>query len=646
MTARHLAGLVLLASVVGSPASAACPPSCPLPGGGGAGQDCHAEFASTTLRLNFPPFDPARPRPRREIRCFDGDVGCDTDGVVNNECTFDANVCLLRSADPALPTCLPSATLSVTVAHAAVDPDLQALQTALAALLPHTADVCTTGQTLRVPLGGPPGGRRRGSKTLRLTTVTAAGTDIDRLKLTCVPRDWPSHGYNHANHRATPLETTLGPANAATLQLEWAVDLQQLTGLPANGVTSTPTVGGNTVYVTSWNGRVYALNRANGNVRWQYDTGSGSTTGGFIGVQSTAVLTPDGRVLVGDSVATVHCLNARTGRFLWQRSIGDPSIDHVWSSPQTANGRVFVGIASHNDNPCTQGRLVALDLDTGTPLWTLKTVPDRICTTDTAIACTTDADCGGAPGSCVQARGAGVTATVAIDPGGEAVYMNTVGCFTFPSVGDSDTIFKLDAATGSVTWKQRVQPPEQFGATFYHDFGFLNGPLLVSSVTGALVASGSKDGSLYALDPDDGSVVWSRAVLPTPVTPAFAGFGLFNAAVAFADQRFYAALYEFAPPTVPAPKHLQAFTISGGNTVWEDDIGRSWGSAAVGGGLVFVGTQTANEFYVYDAALGTRLKTFTMPSTVSSGASIVDGTVYVGYGVFGAPGGVRAYALP
>jgi hypothetical protein len=41
--------------------------------------------------------------------------------------------------------------------------------------------------------------------------------------------------------------------------------------------------------------------------------------------------------------------------------------------------------------------------------------------------------------------------------------MNTVGCYTFPSIGDSDSMFKVDASTGDVEWKQRVSQPEQFG---------------------------------------------------------------------------------------------------------------------------------------------------------------------------------------
>ena len=62
--------------------------------------------------------------------------------------------------------------------------------------------------------------------------------------------------------------------------------------------------------------------------------------------------------------------------------------------------------------------------------------------------------------------------------------MASVGCLSFPSIGNSDSIFKLDAATGAIDWAYRTEAPEQFqsfpvnqGPT-YHDYGFLNGPIL------------------------------------------------------------------------------------------------------------------------------------------------------------------------
>jgi outer membrane protein assembly factor BamB len=177
-------------------------------------------------------------------------------------------------------------------------------------------------------------------------------------------------------------------------------------------------------------------------------------------------LTADGRLLI-DVDATVHCLDARSGRLLWQRALsvpfeGEGPADHNWGSPTVANNRVFVGIASHSDDPCTRGRLVGLDLDSGEVLWDLPTVPLRICNNDTSQTCSDNSDCNG--GMCIRGRGAGVTATPAVDATGEAVYVNTVGCFTYPSIGDSDSMFRIEAATGRIVWQHRVQPPEQFNA--------------------------------------------------------------------------------------------------------------------------------------------------------------------------------------
>ena len=521
---------------------------------------------------------------------------------------------------------------------------------------------------MRVPLRVTDAGTQRPVRAaVEVVATTAGGTDRDSLRLRCMPRPWPHHGYDPRNRRASANETRIGPGNVASLVEKWRFDIQAREGAGNNGVTSTPTVAHGHVFVTSWNGRLYALRARDGEVAWIYD----SQAGGF-GLQSSALVTAEGRVLIGDAAAIVHALDARTGTVLWTRAVGDPAVDHFWSSPAVANGRVIVGLASHSDNPCTRGRLVALDLATGAPLWERYMVPERVCRNDTAVACTTEADCGGE--ECVAARGAGITATVALDPRGDTVYANTVGCYTFPSIGDSDSMMRLDAATGALDWINRVQPPEQFGycadtpmiecgsvadcptgtcttKPFYHDFGFLNGPLLIDAEDGVggtrrLVVSGSKDGTLYAFDEATGEIAWRNVVVPTPVSPAFAGFGLFNGAVGFADQRFFAALFTHTPAPMVPVQHLMAFDAGDGAMVWEDEIGESWGHAAIANGVLYVGTQDGPVVYAYDTATGTRLHTFDMPALVSGGATIVDGVLYLPYGVLGAPGGVIAYELP
>jgi outer membrane protein assembly factor BamB len=686
--ARSSSRLFFLWALLTLPAGAqdVCPPSCPIKGGAPAEDDCQAEFASTALRLNFPPFNPKAPAPSTEVRCFDGDAGCDLDGAVDDACVFDIDVCL-RNADLDLPSCVPQDVTAVTVEGAGADPDLQALQSALDAILPATTNVCTSGATLRVPLDAPDstGAFQRGHKTVSLTVTTADGESTDTLELSCVPRGWPSHGYDHANLRNNPAEHVVSPENAAKLEVKWNLDL-------GSGVTSTPTVGFGLVFVTAWNGNLYAADQETGEVRWTYHAG------GALGLQSSATLTADGRVLVGDSSGIMHCLNALTGELYWTNAVGTPT-DHFWSSPQVANGRVIAGVASHTDTPCTKGRLFAFDLDTGRLLWIVQTVPDKVCRNDTAVECTDSADCGGA--DCVDGQGAGITATVALDPTGDTVYMNTVGCYTFPSIGDSDSMFRIEAATGRVVWKKRVQDPEQFNYCpmdggrdcrtnedcaqgecvkkgFYHDFGFLNGPLLVNADDGAggrrdLVVSGSKDGTLYSFDPATGMIVWEEEVLPTPVSPGFAGFGLFNGAVGYANGVFYAALNEmFAPRPNPYPDRLRAFSEVDGATVWSQPIPTSWGSIGLANDVLFVGHRDTQmlcagddggpceensdcgrggtcvdkgPFLIYDARDGTKLREILMPAHVTSGPSIVDGVVYAGYGL-GAPGGVMALTPP
>src|SRR5205085_3893016 len=291
------------------------------------------------------------------------------------------------------------------------------------------------------------------------------------------------------------------------------------------------------VYITGWDSKIYSLDKETGEVKWSYNTHA--TLGGPAkGIQSSVTLTPEGRVLAADSDGQLFCLDGKKGTLLWHADAAaqDPNAAHAWASPTVANGRVFMGIASHNDAPCTRGVLIAYSLDTGLELWRQHTVPERVCYDDTANECSANSDCA-APGSpcligncdsnpetacavnadcpstfltpgqcvaagqptgecwlersitcttnadcpaCIPGVGGGVTATPAVSADGNDVYMASVGCLSRPSIGNSDSIFRLDAATGAIDWVYRTESTEQFqsfpGGPTYHDYGFLNGP--------------------------------------------------------------------------------------------------------------------------------------------------------------------------
>jgi outer membrane protein assembly factor BamB len=476
------------------------------------------------------------------------------------------------------------------------------------------------------------------------------------------------------------------PANVATLVQKWDV--------PGAGVTGGAIVRDGRVYVGDWSSKVKALDAKTGEQIWSRQVG-GAVPGRVLALD-------DGGVCYGTlglSGGEVGCLDGATGAVRWQKNVGDPLDGVVWSSPTAFNGTLYVGVAGLADNPCSRGRLIALDLADGGEKWRVYTAPEKVCTTDTSVVCTLDAECPDG-GTCIVGRGAGVTAQPTVDPTGQWVYMNTVGCYTFPSIGDSDSAFKIATATGDVEWKTRVNQPEQFGycaadssidcgtdghcsgvggtcteKAFYHDFGFVNGPLRIEVPDGGggtktLIVSGSKNGTLYAFDEATGDVAWSNEVRTQPVSPNFAGFGLFNGAIAYADGRIYAALNVLAPARVcsddgskqcdedadcpgatcpPESKHLMAFDATTGQTVWAEEIGRSWSHVGVVNGVVYAGrneqeSSDPSSLFAHDAATGVRLATFPLPRQSTARSVVVGDTLYVGYGT-GAQGGVLAMSL-
>jgi outer membrane protein assembly factor BamB len=648
--------------------AAATTPDCSrgecFPGGGKEATDCFAELVDVHPNLPFPVPGASKVKPKKEQRCFDGDAGCDLDGEVNGVCRFPLDVCLFNT-DPNVAECTPAQVTAVTVKAKQSADGGAALQTAIDALLPAGASACTDGVTIDVPLKVTGSGAQKTRKvSVSIKATTTSGKDPDKLGLTCLPRLWPIGMYDHYNRRATA-QSEITPANAASLVEKWTFDTP-------GGVTSTPTVGEKLVYVTSWDGVLYALNRKKGTLKWSYDTGSASSGG----LQSGATLTPEGRLLVGDSAAMVHALDAAKGTVLWTRSVEILPQDHIWSSPTVVNDRVFVGVASDDDDPCTKGRVEALDLDSGEPLWTARTAADRICEDDTTVGCTDDTGCPGSrcvgmcalnrgtpcaddpecgtDGPCEDAIGGGVTATPSTDPTGETMFMASVGCFSGPRVGNADRIFRVAAADGTIEWALPDFPPEPFAdIPFFNDYGFLNGPIVVNGATPIVVAA-SKDGKIYARDAATGEEAWTETVGDvTAATDGFAGFGLFNGPPAFADDRLFTSLNQYFDGTPDPIVHTKAFTIANGDPAWDAslDIGVTWGAVSAVNGVVFVGEGNIFNipepaFYAFAASDGSHIATFPLPAQSTSGPSAVGSELFVGFGVLGPSGGVRAYELP
>ncbi len=645
-----------------------------ISGGGDSHRDCWMEFEAPNRTLNFP----RAPRLGREVRCFDGEAGCDLDGEVDGQCTFDLDICF-HNEDPDLAGCEPVEVTGAVVKRASRFAGLRSLQSAIDALVPVTTLTCTAGQSFVVPLRVSAKGKEKWNRErVAIRTFTPEGKAIDRLRLSCIPNEWANEAFDRRNSRSKPQSNGLTSANVSLLTKAWEFDAgaRPLFPVPVSdkaNISGPPTVMDGRVFVASANGFVYAFDAKSGKLDWEYKALQTQYHATVPGIYSSVTLTADGRAVVGDGAARVHSLDQRTGERLWRTSVGNPVLDHIWASPAVSNGRVYVGVASHFDTPCVRGRVVALDLEDGSEIWTRYMVPENVCDNDLDTECTSDTQCG--LGTCVEARGAGVTGTAAFDATGDNLYVATVGCGSFPSLGHSESILKIDTETGDIVWASRMAPREQFGhcagddsiecgsdagcppgdscsshasgggLLAFRDFGFISGPLLVDADDGvggtnSLVVAGAKEGVAYALDEATGSLVWSNEIL---AAPAHGGQGHFSGGIGVGGGRLYAALGSFF--VFPAPPFQQiAMSSTDGSTVWTKSLGATYSGTGVTEGVVFSGSPPG--LVAQDPATGAVLAELNLPAPVQSAPVIVDGMVYVGWGSWlSDTGGVTAFKL-
>ena len=151
---------------------------------------------------------------------------------------------------------------------------------------------------------------------------------------------WPARGHDSAHTGRSPVGSS--PSG-------WS--------FTAGGeVFSSPAIGHDgTVYVGSWDRKLYALKGSTGALLWSNSTGNWITSSPAIG--------HDGTVYVGSLDSKVYAFNGLTGALIWSYTTGG-SI--YYSSPAIGqDGTVYVG-----SNDC---KLYALNGSTGALIWSYTT---------------------------------------------------------------------------------------------------------------------------------------------------------------------------------------------------------------------------------------------------------------------------------
>ena len=395
-----------------------------------------------------------------------------------------------------------------------------------------------------------------------------------------------------------PSETKLDKLQISNLQRTWQLSL-------GTTLSAAPTVSAGVLYFGDWSGYFHAVNAQTGNQLWQAyvgkspDPGAASCDPG-IGVASQAAVLGE-TVYVGGGDSAVYALDRSTGNQIWRLPLADPATgSYLWSSIVPYNNSLYIGIASQDDCPVVRGAVVRIDLQNPEqPLIHYLMAEGQ--------------------------SGAGVWSTPAIDPATNTLFATT-GNGDDPqdvSIGNfTEAAVSMDAGTLEVQAYYLLSEAESEA-----DLDWGSSPTLFAGGGVPMVAATGKDGILYALERSSMAPVWTTPLAVGCIapeagcgslsTPAFDGTTLFaGAGVRSLDVDAGGSVYALQP--------------SDGSIVWvRDTEGTALAPVTVANGLVFVSTTEGLE--IYHAATGQLFWNDRKRGPLYSQPVVVNGTIYSTY---------------
>jgi polyvinyl alcohol dehydrogenase (cytochrome) len=191
----------------------------------------------------------------------------------------------------------------------------------------------------------------------------ASSISIRRRALVAPSNDWSKYCGSLSMDGVAAGERILSPTSVPNLQLLWSRKLK-------GPVASAPSVVNGKVYIGDWGGFEWALDDATGVVIASVDLGKTSSdrcNPPSVGISSSPVVAGNTLYLAGGDDG-FYALDANTLKIIWRQSLGDNSPSggyYGWCSPAMAGGKILQGIASNCDDPFPRGAIAALDPATG-----------------------------------------------------------------------------------------------------------------------------------------------------------------------------------------------------------------------------------------------------------------------------------------
>jgi quinohemoprotein ethanol dehydrogenase len=201
-----------------------------------------------------------------------------------------------------------------------------------------------------------------------LILVLCTGASVSLAAGTNV--DWPTHGGTSLEQRFSPLDQ-INDVSVKRLGLAWFADLDT-----NRGQESTPLVVDGKMFVTTAWSKVWALDAASGAVLWTYDPKVPGRTGfsACCDVVNRGAAYDDGKVYVGTLDGRLIALDAQTGKRLWSQVTVDTGKPYtITGAPRVVRGKVIIGNGGADYG--VRGYVTAYDARSGAKVWRFYTVP-------------------------------------------------------------------------------------------------------------------------------------------------------------------------------------------------------------------------------------------------------------------------------
>ena len=200
---------------------------------------------------------------------------------------------------------------------------------------------------------------------LAVSCAAHAVTDEEILNDQNTPEDIVSYGMGTQGQRYSPL-TDLNTGNVDFLQPVWAFSFG---GEKMRGQESQPLVKDGVMYVTASYSRVYAIDAKTGEEIWQYDARLPDGIMPCCDVVNRGVALYDDKVIFGTLDAKLVALNKDTGNPMWIKKVADYQAGYaITAAPIVVKGKVITGVSGGEFG--IVGKVEAYDANTGELVWT------------------------------------------------------------------------------------------------------------------------------------------------------------------------------------------------------------------------------------------------------------------------------------